>query len=125
MGGDGHTHHWQFETVKTHLAYISLVLILLFVACWGWFNAFDAQMVGRGDVREASYLASEFTAFCITNDRLPNADEAASFSTRLRFVDVRDGSYTYQCGLHGRDHLILERDKNGRFQFIVHGNASN
>ena len=111
--------------MKTHLAYISLVLVLLFVACWGWFNAVGAQMVGRGDVREASYLASEFTSFCIANDRLPTDDEAAGFSTRLKFVNVRDHRYTYQCGLYGRDHLILERDKNGRFQFIVHGNASN
>lgn len=84
-----------------------------------------ARMVGRGDVREASYLASEFTSFCIANDRLPNADEAAGFSTRLSFVDVRDNRYTYKCGLYGSDHLIVERDANQRFQFFVRGNSSN
>ena len=113
------------RTVKTHLAYISLVLVLLFAACWGWFNAMGAQMVGRGDVREAGYLASEFTAFCLTNDRLPTSDEAASFSTRLTFISASDDRYTYKCGLYGRDHLIIERDDNDRFQFWVHGNASN
>ena len=111
--------------MKTHLVYISLVLILLFVACWGWFNAFGAQAVGRGNVREASYLASEFTSFCIENDRLPTADEAAVFSTRLCFVNIRDNRYTFRCGLYARDHLILERHKNGSFQLTVHGNASN
>ena len=125
QGGVVKTFRWADEPVKTHLVYISLVLILLFVACWGWFNAFGAQAVGRGNVREASYLASEFTSFCIENDRLPTADEAAVFSTRLCFVNIRDNRYTFRCGLYARDHLILERHKNGSFEFTVHGNASN
>ena len=111
--------------MKTHLVYISLILILLIAAGWGWVNFMGAQMVGRGDVREASYLVSEFTAFCITNDRLPTAGEAASFHTRLTFVEAGDDQYIYKCGLYGRDHFIIERDANDRFQFSVHGDASN
>lgn len=108
------------QPVKTHLIYSLLVLLLLFAACWNWFNTQAAWMVGRQDVREASYLASEFTSFCLTNDRLPNADEAAGFSSRLAFVEVRDAHYTYRFGRHGRDRLILNRDANQRFQFTVH-----
>ena len=81
-------------------------------------------MVSRGDLREASYLVSGFTEFCITNDRLPTTKEAASFHTRLIFVGAEDDRYTYKCGLYARDHFVVERDDNDRFQFWVHGGAS-
>ncbi len=107
------------EPLKTHVTYLSISLVLLVVACWGWFRFLGAQMVGRGDVREASYLASEFTAFCIQNNRLPTAVEASGFSTRLVFVELRNGQYLYKCGHFARDSLTIERDIHGRFQFWV------
>ena len=111
--------------MKTHLAYIAIILALLFAACWGWSNFLGEQMVSRGDLREASYLVSEFTEFSITNDRLPTPAEASSFRTRLMFVGAGDDRYTYKCGLYGRDHFIIERDGNDRFQFWVHVGPSN
>ena len=86
-------------------------------------NGLSEQMVARGDVREASYLASDFTAFCLENDRLPTPDEASGFLTRLAFAEVRGGQYVYRCGINARDSLVIERDAQGRFQFMVSGHV--
>ncbi len=121
--GVGKTFLCADEPLKTHLAYFATNFVLLVAACWGWFNFLGAQTVARGNVREASYLASGFTAFCIENNRLPTADEASGFSTRLAFVELRDAQYVYKCGIYSRDSLVIERDAKGRFQFRVGGNA--
>ncbi len=109
--------------MKRHLLCFLVIAILVVVSCWGWFNYLGALMVGRGDVREACYLASAFTDFCRDNHRTPNREEAADLGVRLTFIGMRDGGYVYQCGLYGRDELFIERDGNGRFQFLVSGNS--
>ena len=104
---------------KTDTAYIITIVILAVIACWGWYSYLCMEMISRGDLKEGCDLASEFTAFCINNERLPDESEASMFATRLHFLRIEDGRYLYECGLYGNDELSIFPVPMGRFQFIV------
>lgn len=109
--------------MKTHLSYLAIIFALLATATYGRASFLSMQVVGRGDVREASYLASDFTRFVIQHDRLPTSDEASGFLSRLSLAEVRGKQYVYKCGLKNCDTLVIERDDSGDLQFIVGGPA--
>jgi hypothetical protein len=99
------------------------IIVLMGAFFWTYFKYTGSLIVARGDIREASYLASDFTAFFIAQNRLPTESEAVAFRTRLKFEKLDGLLYKYRCGYYGRDLLIIERDANGKFQFWVHGES--
>ena len=112
---------------RGNLAPIALVVAfvaLTVAAGLGWWNFLNAQIVSRGDTREACYLAVAFDDYFELQGSAPSLKDVESFPTRLRFLRIEDGRYLFACGLYGRDLLIIEHTGNGKFDFLVKGNGN-
>jgi hypothetical protein len=90
----------------------------------GWLNFFGVQMVSRGDIQEACYLAIAFDDYFEQQGNVPSITDIQSFPSRLKFLRIEDGRYLYSCGLYGRDLLIIHHKGNGKFNFSVNGNGN-
>lgn len=113
----------RIVNMKRRSLFVLLVVSLVAVAGTGWFNYFGSVAASRGNIREASFLAAEFTGFVRESGRLPTREEAQKFATRLPLIEVRDGVYVYRCRHRGQDALLIQRAGDGRFQFSVKGDA--
>ena len=106
-----------------------IAIVVTFVA-WtvtatlGWWNFFCAQMVSRGDIREACYLVVAFDKYFEQQGNLPSLEDIEAFPSRLKFLRIEDERYLYSCGLYGRDLLIIQHAGNGKFDFSVNGDGN-
>ena len=108
---------------------LAITVVVTFVALatatsLGWRNFFGVQMVSRGDIKEACYLAIAFDDYFEQQGNVPSIKDIEAFPSRLKFLRIEDGRYIYSCGLYGRDLLIIHHMGNGKFNFSVNGNGN-
>lgn len=106
------------------VAILVTIISLTVEAGLGWWNFLGLQMVSRGDIREACYLAGAFDDYFEQQGALPSATDVESFPSRLRFVRIQDGRYLFACGLYGRDLLAIQHRGQGNFDFFVEGGGN-
>jgi len=108
----------------TAFSLVAAFILLVAVAVLGWWNFVAAQMVERGEIREACYLAIAFDQHFEQHGTGPTSNDVKSFPSRLRFLRIEDDRYLFACGLYGRDQLVVEHTGSGRFEFSVIGNGN-
>jgi len=101
------------------LAIVVAIISLTATAALGWWNFIGTQMVSRGDIREAFYLAVAFDDYFEQKGTVPSATDVEAFPSRLRFLRIDHGRYLYACGLYGRDLLVIHHRGQGDFDFFV------